>query len=213
LDFIVGNITAVVSSIAAAVAAIFTCRIAYSNEKQRKQKMAPVLCLYRAEAVLGCAGGECDDFGRLIEYERRLDFCSFPTILFFKNLGNGPASLMEVELNTYAIEGRIGVPITIPPGATGEVKVWLPKQKVFYEVEINLYYWDIENKAYCTTSRILLKHQRTKEPDTGEIGVLLDWQMKSEKYGLTKKNKPQEIKHWQKAEEQGSSDAGVGLTS
>lgn len=198
---LLGNITTVVSTIAAAVATIFTARIAYINEKQRKQEMVPVLCLYGGKAVCRVVAGECDDFGRLIEYERHLNSCSYPALLFFKNLGKGPASLMEVELNTRDIECHIGVPITIPPDAVGEVKVWLPKQDVFYEIEVNLYYWDVENKAYHTTSKILLKHQRTVEPDTGEEGALLDWRMKSETFAPIKKERPQEVKHWQKAEE------------
>lgn len=200
---LLGNITTVVSTLAAAVAAIFTACIACINEKQRKQEMVPVLCLYGGKAVPRIGGGECDDFGKLIVYERRLDSCSYPALLFFKNLGKGPASLMEVELDTRDIECHIGVPITIPPGAVGEVKIWLPKQNVFYEVEVNLYYWDVENKAYRTTSKILLKHQRTVEPDTGEEGALLDWRMKSETFAPIKKERPQEVKHWQKAEEYG----------
>lgn len=202
-------ITTIVSTLAAAMAAIFTAFMAYVNEKQRKQEMVPVLCLYAGKTVQRIGAGECDTSGKLIEYERQLDSCSFPALLFFKNLGKGPASLMEVELDRRDIECHIGVPITIPPGAVGEVKVWLPKQNVFYEVEVNLYYWDAENKAYHTSSKILLKHQRTEEPDTGEVDALLEWQMKSEKYGPTKKKRPQEVKHWQKAGEYDINRVGI----
>lgn len=182
------NIAMVVSTVAAAVAAICNARIAW---KQRRQEMVPILCLCGAKAM---------------PKERNLDFCYYPAILFFKNLGNGPASLMEVKLNdgvelNDSIECHIGTPISVPSGAVGEIKVWLPEKDKFYGIEVNLYYWDAENKAYRTTSKIRVRHQRTEEPSAGEIGASPDWQMNSETFGPTKRKKPQKVTHWQKRDQ------------
>jgi len=176
-----GQVSAIFSAMAAAGAFVTSYVTYVQADRQRKIDIMPFLALSRGKGIRKSCSCLLDP-ERPVPESRRLDFERYPAYLYFTNLGKGPARLLVVDLDTKDIVCHIGTPLSIGPGSTACLKVWLPEHEVNYSVKLALYYWSIESHCFSTQVRVSLLHQPTFDEVSGqEVGARLEWRVDSEK--------------------------------
>ena len=116
----------------------------------------------------------------------------YPVHLYLTNYGQGAAWVLRVtaSMGSYPVDAHVGTPLCVGPGCEAVIQVWLPEKDKEYSIAMNVYYWDVTNRAHCTTIK-------------AEIGWWLKvnswatWRVSSEEvsHDLTDCPRPSDVQH------------------
>ncbi|MHB8918798.1 MAG: hypothetical protein ACYC4H_12300 [Desulfocucumaceae bacterium] len=82
----------------------------------------------------------------------------YPVHLCFTNYGQGAAWLLKVENKSgdIPIETHISTPVCTGPGSNVGVTVFLPQRDKDFNIDLAIFYWDVNDTAHCTTVKPVL---------------------------------------------------------
>lgn len=168
-------------------AALLSLRSTNIMKKQQENIIAPALGLIDGYTVAKDNCNSSDDT------KNELDIPCFPAFLTFENQGQGPGSLLAVDLDHDNIRCDISTPVSVRPGERTQVKIWLRTPNVEYKIRLGIYYWDMNSKCYGTQMSLLIRYNT---PINHQYRGRLDWRVSSERLITSSEKRPTRIVHW-----------------